>query len=166
MGAAVTNTRDSIRNALAHVPAHDHAMWVRMGMAVKSELGEDGFDLWDEWSQRDDSYSTSAARSTWHSFKAGGKVTIATLFHEAKRHGYRGNGHARAPVPTQAEREERGRESQEGGNEVLTRHTAAHGPSDPDDDGIDYRSEPKNHASPAVSGCQAARACRVHIDRS
>lgn len=126
MGAAVTNTRDSIRNALAHVPAHDHAMWVRMGMAVKSELGEDGFDLWDEWSQRDDSYSTSAARSTWHSFKAGGKVTIATLFHEAKRHGYRGNGHARAPVPTQAEREERERqERQAEAREVEKRAAAA-----------------------------------------
>ena len=38
-----------------------------MGMAVKSELGEDGFDLWDEWSQGDESYREATAKAAWRS---------------------------------------------------------------------------------------------------
>jgi len=63
-GAAM-NTHDSIRSALAHVPAHDRDTWLRMGMAVKSELGDGGFDLWDEWSQQDASYRAADARAVW-----------------------------------------------------------------------------------------------------
>jgi putative DNA primase/helicase len=45
--------RNSIRAALAHIPAHDRELWVRIGMAIKSALGEDGFQVWDQWSQQD-----------------------------------------------------------------------------------------------------------------
>jgi putative DNA primase/helicase len=38
------------------LPAHDRELWVRVGMAIKSELGEDGFNLWDEWSRAADNY--------------------------------------------------------------------------------------------------------------
>jgi putative DNA primase/helicase len=84
---------DSIREALSFVPAHDREIWVRMGMAIKSELGEDGFDLWDAWSQQAESYNSRDGRDVWKSIRANGKVTIATLFHEAKPNGYR-NGTA------------------------------------------------------------------------
>jgi len=48
--------RENIRRALERIPAADRDVWLRMGMAVKSGFGEAGFDLWDEWSQRDESY--------------------------------------------------------------------------------------------------------------
>ena len=38
-------TSDDIACALHCIPAHDRDVWVRMAMAVKSELGEDGFSL-------------------------------------------------------------------------------------------------------------------------
>lgn len=78
-----------IREALAVIPVHDRETWVRMGMAVKSELGDDGFDLWDTWSQRDETYNEQDALAVWKSLKAVGGVTGGTLFHEAQRHGYR-----------------------------------------------------------------------------
>jgi putative DNA primase/helicase len=78
---------ERIRTALSYVPADDRETWVQMGMAVKAELGDGGFDLWDEWSRTSDRYSESDARSVWRSFKAGG-ITIATLFKEAIAHGY------------------------------------------------------------------------------
>ncbi|MFM0736542.1 AAA family ATPase [Paraburkholderia xenovorans] len=78
---------DRIRAALSHVPADNRDTWVQMGMAVKAELGESGFDLWDTWSQASDAYSESDTRAVWRSFKAGG-ITIATLFKEAIAHGY------------------------------------------------------------------------------
>ena len=54
-------------------------------MAVKSELGEAGFEVWDEWSQQADSYNAKDARDVWKSIRANGKVTGGTLFHEARR---------------------------------------------------------------------------------
>lgn len=58
-------------------------------MAVKAELGADGFELWDSWSQQASDYSATAAKDTWRSIKAGGRVTVGTLFGIAKDHGYR-----------------------------------------------------------------------------
>ncbi|PRX26833.1 putative DNA primase/helicase [Paraburkholderia sp. BL18I3N2] len=78
---------DRIRAALSHVPADSRDTWVQMGMAVKAELGDSGFDLWDDWSKMSQAYSESDARAVWRSFKAGG-ITIATLFKEAIAHGY------------------------------------------------------------------------------
>jgi putative DNA primase/helicase len=96
----MTANLETIRAALHQVPAHDRDTWVRMGMAIKSELGEDGFDLWDEWSRQDESYRERDARSVWKSISANGEVTISTLFHEAKRHGYKVDGHDRRTQPT------------------------------------------------------------------
>ena len=78
-------------------------------MAVKSALGEDGFELWDWRSQADEGYNARDAKNTWCSIRSTGKVTIATLFYEAKRHGWRGkrNGNGQAAshaVPEQKRR--------------------------------------------------------------
>lgn len=82
-----------LRDALGYVPPNDRDTWLRMGMAVKSELGEDGFALWDEWSQAaGESYDERDSKSVWRSIRPVGKVTIGTLFHEAKRRGWTGNG--------------------------------------------------------------------------
>lgn len=62
---------------------------MRVGMAVKAELGAAGFDLWDQWSQQGQTYSSTAARDAWRSIKAGGKVTVGTLFGIAKDHGFK-----------------------------------------------------------------------------
>ena len=34
---------ETIAAALAYIPAHDRQLWVHIGMAIKSALGEDGF---------------------------------------------------------------------------------------------------------------------------
>lgn len=57
------------------------------GMAIKDELGEDGFDLWDDWSQRSTAYRANAARASWRSFRGSG-VSIGSLFHEAMASGW------------------------------------------------------------------------------
>jgi putative DNA primase/helicase len=63
------NDLDRVRDALAYIPAHDRETWVRMGMAIKNEFGDAGFDVWDEWSQSADNYSPAAARSVWKGLK-------------------------------------------------------------------------------------------------
>ena len=62
---------DEIRAALSHIGADDRDMWIRMGAAVKDEMGEDGFHLWDEWSQTGGSYNARDAKAAWKSFKPG-----------------------------------------------------------------------------------------------
>jgi putative DNA primase/helicase len=59
-----------------------------MACAVKSELGEAGFSVWDNWSKTSDKYNFKDARDTWKSARAGGKITIGTLIGEAKRCGW------------------------------------------------------------------------------
>lgn len=79
--------QDDIREALKHVDSKDRETWLRMGAGIKSELGQDGFSLWDEWSQKSENYNEKAAKSAWKSLKPG-RVNIGTVFYEAKRAGY------------------------------------------------------------------------------
>lgn len=92
---------DRVREALSHVPAGDRDAWVRIGMAVKAELGEDGFGIWDAWSQEGESYNARDAKDVWRRIRSDGKVTGATLFGEAKAHGWQPkvNGSYAGPTP-------------------------------------------------------------------
>lgn len=102
---------ERIRAALGYVPADDRETWVQMGMAVKAELGDGGFDLWDEWSRTSDRYSESDARSVWRSFNGGG-ITIATLFKEAITHGYRESEPLKSIDPAERARRKAAREQE------------------------------------------------------
>lgn len=82
-------TEDEIAQALSYLSPTDRGTWVKMCFAIKAELGDDGFDIWDNWSRQDSEYSESAARWTWKSGKVGGKVTIATLVWEAQQNGFK-----------------------------------------------------------------------------
>jgi len=90
---------ERIRDALHFIPASDRNTWVQMGMAVKSELGEAGFEPWEAWSQQAESFDPKAARDVWKSIRADGKVTAGTLFHEAKARGWRDDGKRPKPIP-------------------------------------------------------------------
>lgn len=107
-------TPETIRQALSYVDPTDRRTWVRMAMAVKSELGEAGFGIWNEWSARDAaSYDERAARSTWKSAKISGShgsVTIATLIWEATQAGFSLAEHAGERVtPDEVKRREQER---------------------------------------------------------
>ena len=95
------DTQNEIAAALSHVPAHDRDVWVRMAMAVKSELGEPGFDVWDDWSKSADNYEHKAALATWRSIDPSGSVTVASLFNEALVNGWRPTAPYTPPTPEQ-----------------------------------------------------------------
>ncbi|WP_140636174.1 DUF927 domain-containing protein [Methylibium rhizosphaerae] len=100
-------TPELVRGALACIPPDvDRDTWARLAMAVKAELGPEGFDLWNDWSAQGQGYSLTAARDTWRSVKAGGGVTVGTLFGLAKDHGFRFPSDGPAAVrPTDADTE-------------------------------------------------------------
>ncbi len=82
----MSNDLDRIREALQFVPVGGHDERVRVAFMLKSELGEAGRDLWDEWrGERGD----DEAASVWKSASETGPLKIGTLFHEAKAAGWR-----------------------------------------------------------------------------
>ena len=81
-------TRDEIASALSHIPPEDRGTWVRMAMAVKNALGDEGWSVWDAWSRGSDRYRARDALAVWRSVRAHGPVGIGSLFAEAKRNGW------------------------------------------------------------------------------
>lgn len=76
-----------IRSALDYVDSHDRDLWLKMGAALKDELGEDGFPIWDQWSSSAQNYNERSTKATWKSLDAG-HIRINTLFYAAIQNGY------------------------------------------------------------------------------
>lgn len=87
--------------AMSFLSSDDREFWVKIGMAIKNEFAEDGFDAWDQWSRNAESYCEKAAKAVWRSINAAGKIGIGTLFHEAAARGWRDDGAHRGPLTAQ-----------------------------------------------------------------
>lgn len=80
--------KQEIRDALDHISPQEREIWFRMGGALKTELGADGFEIWDTWASRDaEGYKANVSKATWKSMKPG-RVHIESLFYEARRSGW------------------------------------------------------------------------------
>jgi phage/plasmid primase-like uncharacterized protein len=95
------------KDALGYIDASDRDTWWRMAMALKSEFGEAGFAIWDDWSQTADNYNQHDAMTVWRGIKSGGGVGIGSLFHEAKETGWRDDVTYTAETMTPEQVEER-----------------------------------------------------------
>jgi len=80
---------ERIRQALTFIPADDHEVWLKVGMAIQSEFGEEGWQLFDGWSSTGGNYDARQNRQRWKTFKPGGGVTIATVFDMTRAGGWR-----------------------------------------------------------------------------
>jgi len=80
--------RDVIWQMLQGIPSDDRVIWIEVGMALKSELGNDGFSLFDDWSDKADNYDSNAVKAVWKSFKGSG-IAIGTLVKLAKEYGWK-----------------------------------------------------------------------------
>ena len=63
--------------------------WLKVGMGLKAEYGEDAKAIWFDWSSTSPSFKKKDAESAWASFrnKPGG-VTMGTVLHMAKSKGW------------------------------------------------------------------------------
>lgn len=72
--------------------ASDYEKWVAVGQILKHELGRQGFELFDQFSQRcPEKYDPAAVKEKWAHLDtggAGGRLTAGTLIKWAKEHGY------------------------------------------------------------------------------
>jgi hypothetical protein len=77
-----------IAKALEFVSNHDYATWLRVGMALKSQFGDAGFDLWDTWSASGyANHDSGECRRKWASFRRVTGVSLGSIFHEARAGG-------------------------------------------------------------------------------
>lgn len=88
------STPEAVRSALAHVSSNcARDAWIQIGMAIKAGLGEEGADIWHEWSARDyPDYDHKESETQWRSFRAHGPIGVGTLFQRAQDAGWPGPG--------------------------------------------------------------------------
>lgn len=99
--------------ALQHVDSTDREAWVRVGMAIRGELGEAGFPIWDEWSRTAPNYNERDASDVWRSFGDSGPVGLGSLFHLAKENGWSDTAPRRELSPEEVEARRKSREEAE-----------------------------------------------------
>ena len=79
-----------VYKALDCIPAScGYDEWVTVGMALYSASngGGVGFSAWDNWSCKGEGYKPNQMEAKWRSFN-GNKLSIGTLYHIAKGHGF------------------------------------------------------------------------------
>ena len=83
---------ERLNSALGATPADDRDDWIRVGMALKQELGADaGRTLWMDWSRKSLKFDEDDADATWDSFNdiaPASAVTLGTVFYLAKENGW------------------------------------------------------------------------------
>lgn len=72
MSDQIPLTLPDLRLLLHYIPACDRDTWVMVGMGIKAEFGNDGWDAWDTWSQSGTGYNLQDAKVVWRSFRKGG----------------------------------------------------------------------------------------------
>jgi hypothetical protein len=90
LGNMTVNIADNLvkaKEVLAFIPADDYEVWVRVGMILKGEFGDNAYDLWNHWSSQAESYNPEIMFNKWSSFNGSG-LTIATLVAMGKDNGY------------------------------------------------------------------------------
>jgi hypothetical protein len=88
---------ERLQTALAMLPSEDRHVWINYGQAIKHDLGEAGWPLWDKWSAKAPNYGgEEATRRTWDTLDrhpdAASVITTASIFHAALDAGWEDPG--------------------------------------------------------------------------
>ena len=94
----VRTDAERIRSALHFLDPHDRLTWVKMAFAIKSEMGDDGFDIWADWGSAH-KRPAGEVKSTWKSAKPGGKIGLGSLIYRAIAAGWKDDTKYEKPSP-------------------------------------------------------------------
>lgn len=72
-----------LAKALEAVPSDDYQTWFEIGCALYRELGDDGFELFDDWSKKSDKYRSDRVEAKWGECEKVTGYTAGTVFHYA-----------------------------------------------------------------------------------
>jgi hypothetical protein len=96
---------EALRGALDYLAAraHDYDCWIRYGLAIKTSLGDAGFDIWHAWSIAAENYKDiEDLHKKWATFLPGtdeDAITVATIFYEARQAAWDGGSAANHKLP-------------------------------------------------------------------
>ncbi len=82
-------TFEAVEDALIHIlnADLDYDSWVRIGMAIKGALGDDGWPLFERWSQSSQKYDAKTTARSWRSF-APQRIGAGTIYKLALDNGW------------------------------------------------------------------------------
>jgi len=81
---------DDVKLLLSCIEAEDYQEWISVGMILKKELSELGFELWDQWSRKSPKYDPFIMSQKWESFKKEDGIGIRQLIRLSKKYGFQG----------------------------------------------------------------------------
>lgn len=74
-----------VERMLGWLESDDYPTWVRVGMALHSSYGSEGFEIWDRWSQGSEKYpGTEGCLGKWGTFEHAESITVGTVVHLCK----------------------------------------------------------------------------------
>lgn len=80
---------EKIREAVSYLDYEDRDEWLMCGMCLKSELGEEGLDIFLSWASLGSTYDRKHNIYQYKRFKVSGGRTIGTLIHAAQNYGFK-----------------------------------------------------------------------------
>ena len=107
-------SESEITRAISYLDYDDRDEWIMIGMCLKHELGERGYELWLNYSS-----NLKETKTLWKSFRGNGR-TIGTLIFEAQKRGFKFNekdGYVSEKVIQQRKKEREARQQEEEVNE-------------------------------------------------
>lgn len=91
-GFEVDITVQDLREMLKfYSDSNDYETWIHVGMALhhSTQGGDDGYQLWRDWSSTSEKYNEAGMPKKWHSFgKSHNPITLGSLIHWAEQAGY------------------------------------------------------------------------------
>ena len=87
---AMAGTYPAVRAALAYIPNAelDYDSWIRIGLALKGALGDDGEELFLRWSAQAAKNQPDVTQKTWSGFRPN-SIGAGTIYHLAMERGWR-----------------------------------------------------------------------------
>ena len=102
LGTMTVNIADNLvkaKEVLQYITPEDYEIWIKVGMILKGEFGDNAYDLWNHWSSKSEKYDPEIMFNKWNSFTGSG-LTIASLVSMAQDSGYE------APKPPKSSAQE------------------------------------------------------------
>ena len=86
-GVCIMADYNEVQIALTYIDANDRDTWLKVGTALKAEFGEQGYELFEEWSRTSPKFNLNAVKSTWKSARVQ-YGNIGYVFNRAKENGF------------------------------------------------------------------------------
>ena len=64
--------KTKIETMLSHVESDDYGVWIKVGMALQSQLGNSGLAVWEKWSRKSDNFQEGECGKKWRGFNEEG----------------------------------------------------------------------------------------------